>query len=91
MSVDGDRMAALRQRFVASAGDQAERIEASLGTGDLDDVRALAHSLAGRSGMFGFPELGEIARHVDEADLAALPDCARALLAALRSVAQDEG
>jgi HPt (histidine-containing phosphotransfer) domain-containing protein len=86
--LDGDKMAALRQRFVASVGDQAERIEASLAAGDLEGLRALAHSLAGRSGLFGFPALGELARRVDQADPATLPDRAHELLAALRSVAQ---
>lgn len=89
MSFDRDKMAALRQRFVASVGEQSERIGALLEVGDIDGVRALAHSLAGRSGMFGFPELGEIARAVDEADEAVLPDRARTLLAALRSLSQE--
>ncbi len=82
-------MAALRERFVASAADQAEQIAALLGSGDLEGVRALAHSLAGRSGMFGFAELGEIARLVDEAEPATLPDRARDLLAALEGVSQE--
>jgi len=89
MSFDSDKMAALRQRFVASVGDQSERIGALLETDDLEGVRALAHSLAGRSGMFGFPELGEIARAVDEADEAVLRDRARALLAALGDLSRD--
>jgi HPt (histidine-containing phosphotransfer) domain-containing protein len=89
VSFDSDKMAALRQHFVASIGDQSERIGALLEAGDIDGVRALAHSLAGRSGMFGFPELGEIARAVDEADEAGLPDRARALLAALTQVSQE--
>lgn len=88
MSLD-DRMAALRGRFVASAGEQAEQIAALLEAGDHEGVRALAHSLAGRSGMFGFAKLGEIARQVDEADAAAMPDRARALLAALESLVQE--
>jgi HPt (histidine-containing phosphotransfer) domain-containing protein len=89
MSLDDDRMAALRQRFVAAAGEQAERIAALLDAGDLEGVRQLAHSLAGRSGMFGFADLGELARLADEADAEALPDRARDLVAALRGVAQE--
>ena len=89
MSLDDDRMAALRQRFVAAAGEQAEQIEALLQAGDLAAVRQLAHSLAGRSGMFGFADLGDLARLADEADSNALPVRGRALVAALRGVAQD--
>ncbi len=88
MSLD-DKMAALRQRFVASAADQARQLDSLLAAGDLAGVRALAHSLAGRSGLFGFPELGEIAREVDEADSAGLPDRAEALVAALADLARE--
>lgn len=91
MSLDGDKMAALRERFSASLAEQTERLPALLEAGDLDGLRALAHSLAGRAGMFGFPELGEIARQADEADPAALPDHARVLLAAARAALHDEG
>lgn len=89
MSLDSGRMDALRQRFVDAASGHADQIEVLLEAGDLEGVRALAHGLAGRSALFGFAELGEIARLADEADPAALPGCARELLAALRSVAQD--
>jgi len=88
VSFDTEKMAALQQRFVASVGDHAERIETLLDGGDLEGVRVLAHGLAGRSGMFGFAELGEMARQVDEADPATLGDRAHELLAALRRVSQ---
>ena len=81
-------MAQLRQRFVDAAGDQADRIEALLRTGDVEGARQLAHGLAGRSGMFGFNELGEAARRVDEAEAAALPAQAEKLLARLRTLAR---
>lgn len=77
-------MAALRQRFVAAASGQADEIEALLQRGDLEGARQVAHGLAGRSGMFGFADLGETARRVDEADTATLPRHAKKLLAALR-------
>jgi HPt (histidine-containing phosphotransfer) domain-containing protein len=89
VSLDEDRMAALRQRFVAATSGQADEIEALLQRGDLEAVRGLAHGLAGRSGMFGFAELGETARRVDEADAAALPALADELVASLRRLAQD--
>ena len=91
MSLDGDKMAALRERFAASLAEQAERLPALLEAGDLEGLRALAHSVAGRAGMFGFPELGEIARQADEADSAALPERARVLLAAVRASLHAEG
>lgn len=92
MSLDTDRMAALRQRFIASVGDQADQIEAFLASDDIEGARGIAHGLAGRSGLFGFAELGEIAREADEADEAdpsAFRHRAHELLAALRSVAQE--
>lgn len=89
MSFDEDRMAALRQRFVAAASAQADEIEALLRKGDLEGVRQVAHGLAGRSGMFGFTDLGETARRVDEAEAASLSSHAEDLLAALRRLAHE--
>jgi HPt (histidine-containing phosphotransfer) domain-containing protein len=89
VTLDGDRMAALRQRFAAAAGDQADRIEALLASGDVEAARAVAHGLAGRSGMFGYAALGELARLVDEAEGAEFAGRARDLLAALRALAQE--
>ena len=89
MSLDTDRMTALRQRFIASVGDQADQIEAFLASDDIEGARGIAHGLAGRSGLFGFAELGEIAREADEADPSAFRHRAHELLAALRSVAQE--
>ena len=88
MSLDDDRMAALRHRFIAAASGQADEIEALLRQGDLDGVRQAAHGLAGRSGLFGYVELGNIARRVDEAETASLSRHADELLAALRRLAQ---
>ena len=88
MSMDEDRMAALRQRFVAAANEHADRIEALLRRGDLEGVRQVAHGLAGRSGMFGFVELGETARCVDEAEGVSVARHAGELLKALRRLAQ---
>lgn len=82
-------MAALRQRFVAAASGQADQLEALLRQGDIEGVRQIAHGLAGRSGMFGFDDLGQTARRVDEAEAAGLPAQADELLTALRQLAQD--
>ena len=89
MTPDADRMAALRQRFVAAAGEQAELIETLLDSGDLEGVRAVAHGLAGRSALFGFAGLGEIALSTDEAEPEDIASHARRLLEALREVAQE--
>ena len=88
MSLDADRMAALRQRFVDAAAGRADEIEALLRERDLEGVRHVAHGLAGRSGMFGFAELGETARRVDEAEAALLPMRAEELLSSLRQLAK---
>jgi HPt (histidine-containing phosphotransfer) domain-containing protein len=90
VSLDGDKMAALRQRFVAAAGEGVPQLEALIAAGDLEAVRGLAHSLAGRAGLFGFAELGAIARLADEADTATLPERARNLLTALRGLSPDD-
>jgi HPt (histidine-containing phosphotransfer) domain-containing protein len=42
-------------------------IERLAGVGDWHGIRDLAHGLAGRAGMFGYDEIGEIARQVEEA------------------------
>ena len=89
MNLDDERMAALRGRFVAAAGEQADRIEAALDAGDLEGARAIAHGLAGRSGLFGFVALGEVARLTDEAEEGLLRSRAAELVVALREVAQE--
>jgi HPt (histidine-containing phosphotransfer) domain-containing protein len=89
VSLDDDRMAALRQRFIAAAAGQADEIEALLRQGELEGVRHLAHGLAGRSGMFGFVELGEAARRLDEAEAAFVALHAEELLRKLRRVTQE--
>jgi len=89
VSFDHDRMAALRERFVAAAGGQASELAALLQADDFEGARQLAHGLAGRSGMFGFAELGECARRVDEAGPQAVRRHAEELLAALRRLAQE--
>ena len=85
MTMD-DRMAQLRQRFRGAAAGQADALESFLAKNDLEAARQLAHGLAGRSGLFGFGELGETARRVDEASAAELPEYGRELVAALRAL-----
>lgn len=62
-----DRMAALRDRFIAQTAKDVERLRAGIAAGERLDVRDICHGLAGRAGMFGFPELGDAARALEEA------------------------
>ena len=59
------RMAALRERFRARAGEDAERIASALAAGDLQAVHGLAHGLSGSGGTFGFPEVSADAEAVE--------------------------
>jgi HPt (histidine-containing phosphotransfer) domain-containing protein len=68
MTAHDERMAVLRERFLARAErDRLALIEAEA-AGDGEGVRRIAHGLAGASGTFGFPELGTIARSVEYAE-----------------------
>jgi HPt (histidine-containing phosphotransfer) domain-containing protein len=60
------RMALLRGRFVARAGEEAQQVESCLAAADWAKLRSLCHGLAGRAGMFGLPELGAVALKVEE-------------------------
>lgn len=59
------RMAELRQRFVAQTAALATEIEVMTGHSDWDGIRFACHGLAGRAGMFGFPELGVLASQTE--------------------------
>lgn len=60
-------MAALRQRFVASAAQQASALRTALQANDGERAIEIAHHLAGASGIFGHPDLGDLARRLEEA------------------------
>lgn len=59
------RMAALRRRFAASAVEQESSLRAAIHAEDRGKMIALAHHLAGAAGIFGHPELGEMARRLE--------------------------
>ena len=81
MSAFDERMAALRQRFLArAAADRAALIEARLNA-DRAAICRIAHGLAGAAGTFGYPELSAAALRVEEAEEAEPP--LEALLALL--------
>lgn len=61
-----DRMAALRGRFITQTAKDMERLRAGIVARAWVDVRDICHGLAGRAGMFGFPELGDAARALEE-------------------------
>jgi HPt (histidine-containing phosphotransfer) domain-containing protein len=61
------RLAAIAERFAAQAGETADAIGAAMAAGNRAELARLAHSLAGRAGMFGYGAIGDAARAVEEA------------------------
>jgi HPt (histidine-containing phosphotransfer) domain-containing protein len=61
------RMAELRARFLQEAGKERERLIEAFRDDDHAAVRRIAHSLSGRAGMFGFPEVSEKAAALETA------------------------
>jgi hypothetical protein len=83
MTAPEDRLAALRERFLARAADDWAR----LAEADEAMARQIAHRLAGTAGTFGFADISEAAIQLDEcaggaAELARLREALRAALAA---------
>lgn len=67
MSDFDDRMAALRQSFVARAREARALLGRARAGNDHDVLRQTAHNLAGNAGIFGFPEVTDAARALEEA------------------------
>lgn len=89
-----DVVAGLRGRFRARAGEQAGTLADAVAAGDLETVAALAHKLAGSAAIFGYAEIGSLARALDQlaqdgGDPMALRDSADRLVVLLRDAAQD--
>jgi HPt (histidine-containing phosphotransfer) domain-containing protein len=61
------RLAAIAERFAAQTGEAATAICAALDAGNHAELARLAHSMAGRAGMFGYGAIGDAARAVEEA------------------------
>jgi HPt (histidine-containing phosphotransfer) domain-containing protein len=61
------RMAELRTRFLQEAGKERERLVEAFRDDDHAAMRRIAHSLSGRAGMFGFPEVSERAAALETA------------------------
>jgi HPt (histidine-containing phosphotransfer) domain-containing protein len=62
-----DKLAELRQRFVARAGEEIAGIDRALADGDREAVIDRAHAIAGIAGMFGFKEVGQAAFDLEDA------------------------
>lgn len=65
MSVDP--LAALRARFIERTRQDGDALETAFRSGDDAVVQHLAHNLAGAAGVFGFGDLGDAARTIDDA------------------------
>jgi HPt (histidine-containing phosphotransfer) domain-containing protein len=61
-----DRLAQLRQRFLADCAEQAQAIRSAMDAREWMAVRDLCHSLSGRAGMFGFAAVGLAAQRLEE-------------------------
>lgn len=88
------RLASLRQRFVASASQQAGALMSALDRNDRDRAIEVAHHLAGISGIFGEPALSALASALETALNDELPDTvirahASAVFVALRTVSHN--
>jgi HPt (histidine-containing phosphotransfer) domain-containing protein len=61
------RMEALKARFIERAAADRAALDQAWAARDDDAIRRISHSLAGNAGMFGFSDLGEAARELEEA------------------------
>ncbi len=77
------KFAELGAQFRAELPARLAEIRAHLAAGEPDEVRAIAHRLAGRGGTFGAPDITAAGRAVEEADRAALPAAVDALAAVI--------
>ena len=73
MSDFEQRMQAFRQRFIGEARAQAGEIDDHAANARWSAVRDLSHRLAGRAGMFGFSDVTDLARALEEAIDADVP------------------
>lgn len=62
-----DRLADLRARFVERVGKDRAAMSAALDAKDHIAMRRIAHSLTGNAGIFGFPEITDAARAIEDA------------------------
>ncbi len=67
MSGFEEKMARLRERFLARAEDDRAKLVASATIDDRAELRRLAHGLSGSAAVFGFPDIGLDAQALEEA------------------------
>ena len=94
----GDRLAAVRQKFIAGLMDRADTLEGVLNTPsderDYEHLQTLVHKIAGSAGFYGEQKIADTAQKIDVQlqqanDPAALPtltDDLRALILILRAL-----
>jgi HPt (histidine-containing phosphotransfer) domain-containing protein len=70
MTAPDEQMTALRRRFLLEAEADCRICREAHKDGDFELLRRTAHRLAGRGGMFGYPELSKAAGELEEALLA---------------------
>lgn len=63
--MSADSLAELRGRFCERARGDADALEIALAASDAERIEALAHGLAGAAGLFGFTEIGQMAKAID--------------------------
>jgi len=70
---DDEDMRELVEWFVADIGKDAVRIERALEEGDYDRLAVLAHQLKGSAGSYGFPQVTQLAGHLEQSVLGGKP------------------
>lgn len=93
-----DRLAAVRQKFIASLKERADTIETMLDAPEADNEHAqlqtLVHKIAGSAGFYGEQQIADAAQRIDiqlqqspsPGEITALTDELRALIAKLRAL-----
>lgn len=70
--------------YLARRDDELLRLEAWCAERKFDEIRGVAHNLAGSGGAYGLPELTRIGRALEEAAEAGDPEAITGLLQAMR-------
>ena len=82
-----DTLSELRREYRRGLPAKLARLEELHRAGKLDELRRMAHSMAGAAPTFGFAQVGAAAKALEEAAMAQDPAQAQRLLAALRAAA----
>lgn len=63
---DDPDMMELVEFFVQQMPDRVASLQSSIDSGSLDELKTLAHQLKGAGGSYGFPQITESARRLEE-------------------------